>query len=212
MGKHAQKRMAPPPPKPVVNRPPSTPTTGPRESAAAGGVVVTSPPLLNLVEPQATTATVTVNTNPVALEARADRLAEIGQLKSLKESTGCVKKVVELCTLSITPLPLGAAKGAALDERTPSTATGKARNTAWDVIAPKLTSAGAAQNLGMTDLVPEGLSALSCERDFDQKSKCSGVYALRVVADKAQFISAVLRDAFVVAMPYNSGAPYDCIE
>ena len=128
MGKHAQKRMAPPPPKPVVNRPPSTPTTGPRENAAAGGVVVTSPPLLNLVEPPAATAVVSVNNNPAVLETRADRLAEIGQLKSLKESTGCVKKVVELCTLSITPLPLGAAKGAVLDERTPSTATGKARN------------------------------------------------------------------------------------
>ena len=49
--------------------------------------MVTPPPLLHLGESQATTAVVSANNNPSAVDARAERLTQIDALKSESVST-----------------------------------------------------------------------------------------------------------------------------
>ena len=100
---------------------------------------------------------------------------------------------------------------AAVHERTRPEEMTKKRTAVWSAIGSLLSPYATHHRLRVVDLVPDLAGAISAERDAEQRSKCSGVFALRVAELNAHHVVRALSNDFSVALPYRHGDEYDHI-
>ena len=192
--------------------PPTTPTTTPPPAVANANTLMTPPPTpVGIGANPAAGILVERSPNLLAQDAVTERRTQLAGLKSLSESTGYHLQVQEKITLQITPLSSGVGREAAVHERTRPEEMSKKRTAMWSAIGSCLSPYATHHRLRVADLVPDLAGAISAERDAEQRSKCSGVFALRVAELNAHHVVRALSNDFSVALPYRHGDEYDHI-
>ena len=192
--------------------PPTPPTTTPPPAVANANALMTPPPTpVGIGAIPAAGILYERSPNVLAQDAVAERRTQLAGLKSLSESTGYHLQVQEKITLQCTPLSSGVGREAAVHERTRPEEMTKRRTAVWSAIGSCLSPYATHHRLRVVDLVPDLAGAISAERDPEQRSKCSGVYALRVAEQHAHHVIRALSNDFSVTLPYRHGDEYDHI-